>query len=312
MKSPLSNLPPEKTKYLSKEYIINELYKYYGDNPPENILQGDYEMYRCSETGFEFCHPPIPGSELFYNWIGNQSSYYPKVRWEYKKVAELIQPLNFTSKQISIIDVGCGDGNFLDSIESIPISGRYCIDFSEVAISSCKRKGYNAYHGSLSQALSQRFISTNTFQIVTSFHCLEHVPDPVGFVKELVSVITSDGRIYISTPYSPMSFESEWFDIMNHPPHHMGRWNLKSYKKLAEVLGMKMRYYFPRSYPLKQALSLYKILCYGPHVTISLSTLIRDLVRSFPDFIQIYRRLLIRSSNHELRGADIILVELSF
>jgi 2-polyprenyl-3-methyl-5-hydroxy-6-metoxy-1,4-benzoquinol methylase len=52
----------------------------------------------------------------------------------------------------------------------------------------------------------------------------EHIAKPKEFVQEILSILHPLGNIYLSTPYSPMDFELEWYDVLNNPPHHMGRW----------------------------------------------------------------------------------------
>ena len=101
-------------------------------------------------------------------------------------------------------------------------------------------------------AIASGFLKPGEFPVVTSFHCLEHVSQPVEFVRELLRATARGGSLFLSTPYSPMSFETEWFDVMNHPPHHMTRWNLAAYRKLAEILGVKMRHFCPAQ-PAAQA-----------------------------------------------------------
>jgi hypothetical protein len=38
-----------------------------------------------------------------------------------------------------------------------------------------------------------------------------------------------------------MSFEGTWFDPLNHPPHHLTRWNAEPYRALAARAGMNLR-----------------------------------------------------------------------
>jgi hypothetical protein len=129
------------------------------------------------------------------------------------------------------------------------------------------------------------FFRANEFAVVTSFHCLEHVDQPVEFVRGLLCATTAGGRVFLSTPYSPMSFERDWFDVLNHPPHHMTRWNLRAYQKLAEILGVQIRHYAPPAHPVKQALQAFRLRHYGPHVRVSRPRLLKDLLRHAPQFL---------------------------
>jgi SAM-dependent methyltransferase len=76
------------------------------------------------------------------------------------------------------------------------------------------------------------------FSVITLFHVLEHVADPLGAIKILKRSLSPGGILAVSVPYSPMSFESDWRDPLNRPPHHLSRWNERSLKALATSAGM--------------------------------------------------------------------------
>jgi hypothetical protein len=96
---------------------------------------------------------------------------------------------------------------------------------------------------------------------------------------------------------------------MNHPPHHMTRWNLAAYRKLAEILGVKMRHFAPRNRSLKQALETFRLKAHGPNVNVSRAALLKDLLFRAPQFFAGWRQLRKRARSHENGGADLILIE---
>jgi SAM-dependent methyltransferase len=147
------------------------------------------------------------------------------------------------------------------------------------------------------------------FPVVTAFHCLEHVKDPVNFVRELLRVTAPVGKLFLSTPYSPMSFEMEWFDILNHPPHHMTRWTVAAYRRLADEAGVKMRHFAPRSSALRQAGQLYLLKKYGPHVSVPRKQLIKDAISGAPRLLALWCKMFWRRLHHDNRGSNKILVE---
>ena len=153
------------------------------------------------------------------------------------------------------------------------------------------------------------FLKAAEFPAVTSFHCLEHVPQPVAFVRALLKTMAPGGRVFVSTPYSPMSFESDWFDIMNHPPHHMTRWNLNAYQRLADLLGAKMRYFVPLSLPARKALNIFRVKQYGPNRRPGRARLLKDLLCHFPAILRLYQKQKERARTSRVGAADVILVE---
>ena len=271
-------------------------------------METDYALLECAETALQFAWPAVPGNIRFYEWVSGFASYYPGIRWEYGEVRRLLESEKAAGKQFKLLDVGCGKGDFLQGLDFIPNENKFALDLNEPAVTECRRQGFQAFCGTMDTALSAGFLHAGEFPVVTSFHCLEHVDQPVEFVRSLMAAVPPGGRLFISTPYSPMSFESEWFDILNHPPHHMTRWNLAAYQRLAEMVGAKMRIFVPPSSALKRTLNVFRLRQYGPNHPVGNGKLITDLLRHFPAFVRDFQK-------QKLRGpiaADVILVELTF
>ena len=309
MSSPLSQLPPRKIRDLTREFLLAQLAGYFHAPTPREIVETGYSLWRCRETGLEFCDPPLPGNTAFYEWASGFASYYPGFRWEYGEVARIMKAENMVTPDVKVLDVGCGKGDFLHALDCLPPQNKFALDLNEPAIRACCGQGFNAFCGTVESAIAAGFIKPGGFPVVTSFHCLEHVSQPVEFVRELLRATTPGGRLFLSTPYSPMSFERDWFDVLNHPPHHLTRWNLAAYRKLAEILGVKMRHFAPRNRPLKQALQTFRLKTGGPNVNVPRVTLLIDLLRHLPQFITDWRQLRARALRHDLGGSDLILVE---
>lgn len=310
--SPLSALPPKKIRELSKSLLLEQLELYYHARPPAQIVESDYTLWRCAQTGLEFAWPMLPGNTAFYQWVSRFESYYPGIRWEYGEVRRLMEAKNPRDKQsLKILDVGCGKGDFLQELNFIPARNKFALDLNEAAVQACRQQGFQAFCGTVETATEAGFLKAAEFSVVTSFHYLEHVSQPVDFVRTLMRVASPNGRVLVSTPYSPMSFETDWFDIMNHPPHHMTRWNLDAYRRLADILGAKMRWFVPKSGPLRRALGVFRLKQYGPNCSVSRAKLLKDLTGRLPSFLRLYRKQMERTRTSPVGGADTILVELT-
>lgn len=307
--SPLSPLPPRKIRDLPKAYLLEKLGAYYNAPPPPMAVETDYSLWECAETKLQFSWPMAPGNTGFYEWVSRFDSYYPGVRWEYGQTARRLKNLNCHAPGFKVLDVGSGKGDFLKMLDFPPPQKRFALDLNQPAIDACQAHGFTAFCGTIESALAAGFFQPNEFAVVTSFHCLEHVPQPVEFVRELLRATAPGGRVFLSTPYSPMSFEQDWFDVLNHPPHHMTRWNLRAYQKLAELLGLQMRHYAPASRPLKQALQAFGLRHYGPHARVPRPRLLKDLLLHAPQFLGAWRHFSTRAATHENGGSDLIMIE---
>jgi len=296
---------------LPKQFLLDQLELQYQAKPPPQAVEADYALWQCAETGLQFAAPMLPGNAVFYEWLGGFESYYPGERWEYRKVRSILETKKHLNGKSKVLDVGCGKGDFLRSLDFLQNENKIALDFNESAVQACRRQGFPAFCGMVETAMAAGFLHAAEFPLVTSFHCLEHVSQPVEFVRALLKVTAPGGCVFVSTPYSPMSTESDSFDVLNHPPHHLTRWNLAAHQRLAAMLGVKMRYFIPPAGAAKRALKALWISRHGTRQPISKATLLADLMRDFPAFLRQYWKHRERERTNQGIGADVILVELT-
>jgi ubiquinone/menaquinone biosynthesis C-methylase UbiE len=182
-----------------------------------------------------------PGSESFYEWVCRQPAYYPSTRWEYAEFDSMIEAAIRDGQRFRVLDVGCGSGRFLRRLkdkfgEDIECVG---VDITPGALSQADQNEIRFILGDHREIAAD---SIGACDLVTSFHCLEHVADPLSFVRGMLGFVRQGGTVAVSTPLSPMSFEFEWKAIMNRPPHHMSRWNETAYSELASQLGLTVEF----------------------------------------------------------------------
>ncbi|WP_153115856.1 class I SAM-dependent methyltransferase [Rhodocyclus tenuis] len=139
---------------------------------------------------------------------------------------------------MTVADVGCGGGALLD------LSAGFAAQ--RVAI-----EPYSGYHSSLAARGHSPFMSTaealrsfgGAVDLVWSFHVIEHVPDPLAFLRDIGELLTVGGRAFILTPnvddfllsclfedYAPF-----WFRVA-HPWYFSG----KGLANVAEYAGLEV------------------------------------------------------------------------
>ncbi len=309
MKScPVCSSSSDLVKTLSKDFIVASLEKFYHESIPEiNLI--DYSIYQCKNCTLQFCDPMSGGTKKFYDWMIHQPNYYPTYRWEWGVALEQIKPLS--NNQSNLVEVGCGNGDFLKFIKINSSINGLGIDTSESAISVCKARDLNAICESI-ETYTNKPYPIKKFDFACSYHCLEHVEDPLGFIKEIKSILNKDGSIFLSTPYSPMCYESQWHDPLNHPPHHMTRWNKKAYEVLAEMVNMRIKFYTHEPATLLQrTLLALDIKYYGFKIFHSRKQMLFNTIFKFKDFIKEYQFQKSRDIVNGKPAPDVILVELT-
>jgi SAM-dependent methyltransferase len=118
-----------------------------------------------------------------------------------------------------LLDVGCGDGQFLHQMSKEGWQGTG-IDFDGAAIETGRKKyGLNLSAGDFQTA----DFDVDDFDAVTMSHVIEHVPDPVAFLDKCRRVLRPGGRLVLSTPNARSlghkRFRQSWRGL--EPPRHL-------------------------------------------------------------------------------------------
>jgi 2-polyprenyl-3-methyl-5-hydroxy-6-metoxy-1,4-benzoquinol methylase len=191
----------------------------------------EIEVYKCLETGYRFFYPfNISGDTKFYEFLQLYDWYYMPWKWEHEQASRLIE------KKMKVLEVGCGQGDFL--LRAKKDFGAECVglEFNEKAINDSKLKGLNI----LSESIENHSINNmDKYDIVCSFQVLEHISNVKSFIESQILCLKKNGLLIISVPNND-SFLDKSYNILNMPPHHMGLWNRKSLKSLANLFGLEV------------------------------------------------------------------------
>lgn len=242
--------------------LIQALTHYFNNSFPTDVHIDDYKIAQCNNCGIEFSVPMVPGCDDFYKWITSQKGYYPTERWEFYEVQNIINQAA-SINTVSVLDVGCGSGDFLKRLKGNSGLELLGLDTTKKSVDACIAKGVDAYCCDIQTFKLKN--PTKQFDYVVSFHCVEHVEHPKQFIIDMASVLRPSGTLLISAPLSPMSFETSWFDPLNHPPHHLTRFTSKSLLELAKSTNLNVNITSsPSKSSLKNTINTLKLLQYGP------------------------------------------------
>jgi len=192
--------------------------------------QSNYtQLYQCPNCELEIFLPQIIGSPQFYiemyNATNKDLSLYVDDRWEFSEAQK-----DLIGTQ-SLIEIGCGEGAFLKKIrDTVPyIIG---IEYNEHAVKTARNNGFIIY--------TPDYNIEEKFDAIIAFHILEHMADPLDFIRSLSARIKNHGKIYLSVPNQdgPIQFIEPC--IHNMPPHHATRWHAKTFKILSDQLHLSI------------------------------------------------------------------------
>jgi 2-polyprenyl-3-methyl-5-hydroxy-6-metoxy-1,4-benzoquinol methylase len=188
------------------------------------------DLYECERTGYQFWRPEtLAGDEAFYQQLSSATpDYYRTTRWEYAPALELCR------RGQKLLEIGCGAGHFLRQAEAI-VAEVQGLELNREAIAQ-------SVPGRVLPQTIEAFAPSAeaAFDVVCSFHVLEHVVHPDSFLRSALSCVRPGGLLILSTPNSRhVTFElrRDPFDL---PPHHMGHFSRDAYGRVAEVLGAEL------------------------------------------------------------------------
>jgi 2-polyprenyl-3-methyl-5-hydroxy-6-metoxy-1,4-benzoquinol methylase len=188
------------------------------------------ELRECPNCLLEIFLPAVIGTEHFYRELQEdvRIAYYRKDKWEFSIALKDVKGCD------NIIEIGCGPGNFL--YRAKPQARRVCgTETSQAALQLARNKGLEVYGPD-----KEHEVPKGSFDTVFSFHVLEHVADPLIFLKTLRSLIKPEGKICISVPDQDGPLRYLENAVMNMPPHHATHWRLRTLKAAAEKLDLKI------------------------------------------------------------------------
>lgn len=134
---------------------------------------------------------------------------------------------NETHARASVLDIGCGVGEFVKKANA---SGFQC---SGVEPNSKARN--IALQKNIQVVESLKEVSTSKFDVITLWHVLEHLHNPLDFLKDLQRHLNSQAKVFLALP-NYNSFDAEYYKefwAAYDVPRHLYHFSRASVEKLA-------------------------------------------------------------------------------
>ena len=215
------------------------------------LLRKDgYDMVRCGHCGLIWvANPPTDDerSKLYSFDAGYHASLVDdetSVAFHTREAALNLRVLRRFASSGRLLDIGCSTGLFLRAARSIGWVGQgleYSPDSSQIA--------REQHHLDVKTGeLQAETYPSESFDVVTMWDVIEHVPDPYATLVQIHRILAADGQVLLKTPnadglYPRLSLRlAARLGFWGHaePPGHLFQFSVASLSRLAERAGFRV------------------------------------------------------------------------
>jgi len=198
----------------------------------------DHRVVRCDDCGLVFLNPQPSDEELgrIYSadyFLGSESEAGRQAVSNLKQATARFYLSEiqryYGGKKGRLLEVGCGDGDFLVSAEAAgwQVTG---IEYSEAA---CEKARQRLKNGTVrSGELPAAKLPAEQFDLCVLSDVIEHVRSPLDFLKEIHRVLKPGGALFIATPasdsWSARLMRQKWMEFKPEHLTYFDRQNLQT------------------------------------------------------------------------------------
>jgi SAM-dependent methyltransferase len=185
----------------------------------------------CLDTGLVFYLPAeAAGSARLYERLEKFDWYYMRDKWEHEEAMSDLARLE------RVLEIGCGPGWFVERLSQAGVDA-VGIELSASAVRAARDRGCNVQGIALAEAARA---DAQAFDGACAFQVLEHTPDPLAFLHEMIACVKSGGLIVLSFPNADSFLRHFPMNLLDMPPHHMTHWPLSAVRSLERVLPVRI------------------------------------------------------------------------
>ena len=229
------------------------------DNPRPmfTVTQGSqlgegFQIVQCPGCSLIFMSPR-PSQEYFEErYSGNYSAgYIDKKVSKQRRAHRIVRRITRYKKNGRFLDIGCSAGFVLEAARAKGFEV-YGVEISPLAIRFAREE--------LQLDIKEGYLETAEFpsayfDVITLYHVIEHVDDPVKFFQEVRRILKPDGLVEIWTPdighFQAKKLGPRWKNFIS---DHLYYFDIKTLAKMLEKTGLMV---YKNQFTFKDGLQVY-------------------------------------------------------
>ena len=225
----------------------NQIFSDFMSCVDHTVSRETFHIVQCEKCGFKFTNPRPEIGYLgkYYvseDYVSHSNSKKGFVNSTYQLVRKytLLKKLQLISKYYKsgkILDIGCGTGEFLNVCKS----AKWTIVGIEPS-ADARRMAIENYGLDVKEESGITDLEAGSFDVISMWHVLEHVPELNARVEDLKRLIKKDGIIIIAVPncdsFDARKYKENWaaYDV----PRHLYHFTPKDIESLFKKHDMKV------------------------------------------------------------------------
>ena len=167
-------------------------------------LPRNFNIVACNNCGLIYYD--ILSTQTIYDDYYKYYSVYENLGQSYghftKNIINLYQKradeiVDFICQDSTILDIGCANGNFLDTLKKMGFKNLCGLDVAPKCVELVQQKGFEAYEGGVFEEIPTLY---NRFDCITLTQVLEHIYDVNGAIENIKRMLKPKGLLYIEVP----------------------------------------------------------------------------------------------------------------
>lgn len=207
---------------------------------------GRYSIRRCGACALRFADPrPTPAdlAQVYASgyfdekgWLGDPTSDSTYMAQAWREVAPALRRA-FPARG-RLLDVGCATGAFIAAArdDGWNVAG---LEYSEAAAERARAAGLDVRAGELAGGAFEG----ETFDVITAWHVIEHLIDPVADLRRMRTLTRKGGVLLVETPNArsigAVLKRDRWAQMR--PPEHINFFDTTALERALEASGWKLR-----------------------------------------------------------------------